>query len=371
MAKIKIGIDARLFGPENRGLGRYVESVARALVGAEAEIVLFMQVGSPHIEWALNSGFKVIPVLARVYSWREQTKFLKVLYEEKCDIVHFPHFNVPIFYFKPFVVTVHDLILHHFPDRRSSTLNVVLYWIKYWLFRGVFWWTVRRAKIIIAVSEYTKEDLLNRFYGLRDKVTVVSEMLDLELSTDFEKTEEIWYNKRAKYALVVGALYPHKNVARLIRVWSKLSEKNGLSLAIVAPVDKFTEHHRALAQSLAVLDTDDGVTFLPPQSNKDLSLLYKHASVLIFPSLYEGVGLPGLEALAAGLPVLSSAESVLPEVYGEAVLYLSVTTDEAMLESLNKGLQAIETVKNKQPLYPVLNLTEMKQKLMKIYSTTL
>lgn len=366
MEKITLGVDARLFGVGDRGLGRYTQSLVQALHRNSAlSLVLFVRSNSVAQTWAEQNGVKSVVVDARPYSWQEQVHFLRVLWATNCDIVHFPHFNVPLLYRKPYVATVHDLILHHFPNRQASRLPTPMFWLKYVLYRLVLWNTIHVAQTIIAVSDYTKEDLLDHYRILENKVVVIREIPELFIKHNYDDSAKKWYNIYGKYALTVGAAYPHKNLSALVKAWVRVGTVVEMRLVLVIPMDSFGEQVRSLVAKLGLDHREFGVTVLTSLSDEDLQGLYSESSVVILPTLFEGVGLTGLEAIQYGARVLSSAESVLPEVYGQSVTYLNVNSVMGIEKGIVRALDINKPVES--PSYPVQSPQDLALSLENIY----
>ena len=242
----KIGIDARLYGPVGKGLGRYAQEIVDNVLRMDKhnQYVVFLskenfsqfKIDSPNV--------KKVLVKPRWYSLAEQIIMPLVLMKEKLDLVHFPHFNVPIFYPGKFVVTIHDLIVTKFPDHRATTLNPILYKIKHWLYGLVIRRAARGAEKIITVSEFTKNDIKNEFKINPEKIIVTYEGVS-SLSKEGEKKLDdekilLRYNIRTPFLLYVGNAYPHKNLEVLIKVFAKARKKIGdLSLVLVGQEDYF------------------------------------------------------------------------------------------------------------------------------------
>lgn len=366
MEKITLGIDARLFGAGDRGLGRYTQSIVQAIHSSSSvNLVLFVRPNSAGKQWADENNVSSVEVDARPYSWQEQVYFLRSLLATKCDLVHFPHFNVPVLYRKPYVVTVHDLILHHFPNRSASRLPAPLFWLKYILYRIVLTNTIHSARSIIAVSDYTREDILDHYYVSGSKVQVVREMVELFTQKNYDDSAKKWYNKFGQYALVVGAAYPHKNLSALVKAWVRIGTYTKIQLVLVVPNDAFGDKIRKLVEALGLDHRQFGVIILGPQSDDELKQLYIDSNFVILPTLYEGVGLTGLEAMQNGAQVLSSAESVLPEVYGDSVTYINVRS----VMGIEKGVIRALSIKpqDHSPSYPIQSSSDLAVSLKQIY----
>ncbi len=315
----KIGIDARAYGWT--GIGRYARNLL-ATVTAEAqrthadiEFVVFVPPQYAQEVSALPHT-RVIPVRDSYYSLYEQTGFLVRLLRTKIDLMHFLHFNAPIAYRRPYVVTIHDLIRFHFPGQRhASTLHQ-------WAYRAVFASAVTHARHIIAVSAFTKSELIRKFPSVAGNVSAIGEGVDMHFSPAATPTDDTVLKQRGitrPYVLYVGLWMKHKNLPRLLHAF-RLAREGGLTGQLVMTGDRTTggedihvhAHREGVADSLV----------LPGRvSDEELSVLYRHARTFVFPSLYEGFGLPPLEAMASGTPVVAARAGSLPEVLGDAALY--------------------------------------------------
>lgn len=336
---MRIGIDARFYGPTGKGLGRYTEKLIKYLekIDHNNEYVIFLRKENWKSFQSGNDCFEKVLADFQWYTLSEQVNMPKVLARYNLDLVHFPHFNVPLFYSGDFVVTIHDLILLDFPTKRATTLGSIKYAVKNLAYKRVIRSAVKRAKKVIAVSEYTKKRLIERFGLDENKIVVTYEACDKVESgesgvTDRDVLKIHRINK--PYLLYVGNAYPHKNLERLLRVF-KLLRKSGIQnlesripnsnifdyqMVFVGKKDYFYQRLKILARDLGLLDSRD-VVFYGYASEKELADLYRNASLYVFPSFIEGFGLPPLEAMSYGLPVAASKTSCLPEVLGDAACY--------------------------------------------------
>jgi len=336
----KIGIDARFYGPLGKGLGRYVQEIVDNLVtinensGGEFEYVIFL--GPDNFNnFKSNSSFvKKKLVSLPWYSWREQLFFPNLIKKEKLDLMHFPHFNVPIFCPTPFVVTIHDLILTRFPSRRASMLPAIVYWMKQLAYRIVISIAMRRAKKIIAVSNFTKNDIVNKFNIDEKKVIVTYEgvaNLNKGFSEDYFRAQQLSvlekYKISSPFLLYVGNAYPHKNLELLLTSLKKLLvDYPNLKLVMVGKEDYFYRRLKQQAEELGMhgkANNNSSVIFTAYVPDDELAILYSKALVYVFPSFYEGFGLPPLEAMSFSCPVLSSNQASLPEILADAALYFN------------------------------------------------
>lgn len=157
-----IGIDARFFGSIGKGLGRYTQKLIENLekIDHENQYVVFLRKENFDEYQPKNKNFQKALADYQWYTFSEQIKMPLLLNKFNFDLVHFPHFNVPFFYRKKFVVTIHDLILLQFPTVKGTMLNPVFYKIKFWCYKFIIWSAIKRARRIITVSNFTKNELL-------------------------------------------------------------------------------------------------------------------------------------------------------------------------------------------------------------------
>ena len=224
--QIKIGIDARFFGPKQKGLGRYVQKLVENLekVNSTNKFVIFLRKENWDEYKPTNSNFKKVLADYKWYGLKEQIFMPFKIRKSGIDLMHFPHFNVPIFCFKPFIITIHDLILKKFPTSRASTLTPFLYSLKNLAYKIVIFSAVKRAKKIIAVSNYTKKDVLKYFKINKDKIEVIYEGVSSQSRSDLFGVTFLQkrLHQKGLTLLYVGNAYPHKNLERLILAFDKL-----------------------------------------------------------------------------------------------------------------------------------------------------
>ena len=338
---MRIGIDARFYGRANKGLGRYTEQLLDHLqeIDDRNEYLVFLREENFSSFRPRRRNFRKIKADFPWYSWSEQIGFCRLLRRENPDLVHFPHFNVPLFYRRPFVVTIHDLILLRFPTRRAGTRGAVVYYLKYLAYRLVIASAVYRAKEILAVSRFTAGDLCRLWPAARGKTTVTYEAVFPPVLSAEEAAEKLPEVKKKyailkKYILYVGNAYPHKNLSRLIRAFAESRLKDEYLLVLVGRDDFFYRRLRreeaACGDTFLVLDT---------VSDEELEILYRGAEAFVFPSLYEGFGLPPLEAMSRGVPVASSDHPCMREILADAALFFDAESEEAIREALEKILR--------------------------------
>jgi len=366
---MKIGIDARFYGPKQKGLGRYLQKLVEYLekVDLSNQYVIFLRRDNWNEYQPSNPNFKKVLADYRWYGLPEQILMPIKIWQAKVDLMHYPHFNVPVFCCQPFVVTIHDLVLRRFPTRRASTLNPFLYWLKNLAYRLVVYLVIKRAKKIIAVSDYTKKDILKYFFAKSEsasggkikpeKIKVVYEgaparrdiahrdsplgtVLDSRTVPKGLSLSKSGLSLGKPYLLYVGNAYPHKNLERLILSFKKLTEDKQMDyrLVLVGELDYFYQRLKNWSENLGFQGPK--IIFTDFVSDSDLNILYQNASLYVFPSLGEGFGLPPLEAMAFGLPVVCSKATCLPEILGRAALYFDPENTEEMADKIKQVLKS-------------------------------
>src|SRR3989338_9629 len=333
---MKIGIDCRLWN--ETGIGRYIRNLIINLIELDGknEYVLFMQ-NEDRPKLKVNSEkLKVVGVDIKWHTLEEQLRFPQILNRENLDLMHFPYFSVPVFYNRPFVVTIHDLILNHFPTGQASTLPGPIYNIKLLAYKFILNQEAKKAKKIIAVSNATKNEIIDHLKINPQKITVTYEGADDKISNFHTSSRSAGLRGASKilntkYFLYVGNAYPHKNLDRLLKAFSDLRQ-NDTKLVLIGKEDYFYKRLKNKAQSLRL---SDKVIFLQNVSDKELSNLYQNALALIMPSLMEGFGLPALEAMANNCLVLASNIPSLKEVCGDAALYFNPLSINELADKLS------------------------------------
>ena len=331
----KIGIDARFFGLIGKGLGRYTQKLIEYLeiIDSENEYVIFLRKENFNEYQPYNKNFKKVLADYSWYSFSEQLFFPFLLKKYNFDLMHFPHFNVPLLYRKKFVLTIHDLILIHFPTLRGTKLSPVWYWMKYAAYKFTISSAAKRAQSIIAVSEFTKNDIIEQYPWAKNKIHVTYEASDNLCRISNVQPHLILekYGIIKSYLLYVGNAYPHKNLERLIDAFEQIRSKYpNMQLALVGKEDFFY----ARLKKYALAKNFQGIHFLGFVPDQDLDVLYRFADAYVFPSLYEGFGLPPLEAMAKGAVVVSSEHACMREILGEAAYYV----DAKNAENISKGI---------------------------------
>lgn len=335
---MRVGIDARLIG--SAGIGRYLKNLINNLSDLDKKndyFVFLFEEDFPKL--TLSKNFRKVRANFKWYTLSEQLRFPPLLRKYRLDLVHFPHFNVPILYSGKFVVTIHDLIHQKF-NMNATTHGKISYAIKQFGYRRIFKYAVNKSQKIITVSNYVKEELLIKWSVPQEKIVVTYEAVDDGLIKAGEKLSD----KKDKevlgkfrigrpYILYVGNAHPHKNVEGLIRSFRNLrkSDKH-LKLVLVGTKDFFWEKINA---------KEKDIFFLSALTDEELGVFYRCSSAYVQPSLEEGFGLPMLEAMALSCPVVSSNRASLPEIGGNAPIYFDPDSLVEMTKAIGKVLNDI------------------------------
>lgn len=350
---MRIGIDVRLWG--QTGVGRYIRNLVLNLqkIDEKNDYVLFVR--NKDYEdvrgQITNSKWQMVRTDIKWHSVAEQMLFPKVLEKEKLDLVHFPYFSVPIFYNRPFVVTIHDLIINHFPTGKASTLPMLFYKVKRMGYARVIRNAVRKSKKIIVPLNAVKEDLIKSLNVPGEKIFVTYEGASLATSHELRATSQ----KYGKYFLYVGNAYPHKNLERLIgafEIFKKNNNSKDVSLLLVGKNDFF---YKRLEKNVEQKNLSS-VVFIHDLSDEELYYLYKNAVALVSTSLMEGFGLPAIEAISNDCLVMLSNIPSFKEVCGDSAIYFDQLEERDIAKKM-------DTVFKNGKKYYAENLQKAKKRL--------
>jgi len=340
---MKIGIDARMYGPKvgGGGLGRYVEQLITELqsIDQENHYVLFLKKENFETCKITNSNFEKRLADIHWYTVDEQRLLPKIIDSEKLDLIHFPHWNVPLFLKTPFVVTIHDLILLDDPtSAKATTLGPLKYTVKRIGYRTVLKNAILRSRKIITVSHATELSILKHFPKVdSDKIEVVYEgVTSLNDFRGLTRLREGFGEARGTnrdYLLYIGNSYPHKNLKTLLEAFKIFSEKQPeVKLIMAGHKDLFSE----ATEKFALEKNIKNVEFIHDPDDETIARLYTNAALYVFPSKIEGFGLPGLEAMSLGVPVIAARSSSLPEIFGEAAVYFNPNSVDELANTIEK-----------------------------------
>jgi len=372
---MKIVIDARLYGLENAGIGRYIINLINQIEKLDKENKYFILLRKKYFNQLefKNKNFKKVLADYPHYSFKEQVFLPLQLIKLKPDLVHFPHFNVPIFWWGRYIVTIHDLIKHQSRGLETTTRRPVFYWFKYLNYRALVWLAVKRASMVVTPSKFWKKELIRRYHLPPKRITVTYEGVDEKFSNFqiskfsnkkiFEK-----YKIKKPFLIYTGSLYPHKNVETLIKAVGQFNKLKRLYLVIVCARNIFYKRFLKKVKNFGAQDYVNFIGFVP---DEELAIIYPQAEAFVFPSLVEGFGLPGLEAMICGLPVLASDIPVFREVYQGGALYFNPFSVGDLLKKIKKIIEDRKLKKELRlkgkELVSQYSWKKMAQKTLKVY----
>ncbi|HEX7288696.1 MAG TPA: glycosyltransferase family 1 protein [Candidatus Angelobacter sp.] len=313
---MKIAFDLRRI--KNPGIGRYMKCLVEAVVARapEHEYLLILPPDANGILHCPHGRVQEIVSSVKYYSLREQIELPRILRRYKIDLLHSPHFNMPLASPCPVIATLHDVIYLACPEDLPSRLGRGYY-------RVMMEAAVRRADRIITVSEFSRREILRYLNAGNAEVEVIHSGVDplFTVLTDPGQVRRVLerHGITTDYVLYAGIYKPRKNHAGLIRAFACFLAKGAKGqLVIAGALGEGERELRALATELGIASRVVLTGFV---DDCELRALYSGASAYACPSLYEGFGFTVLEAMACGAPVVSSPETSLPEVAGEAALY--------------------------------------------------
>jgi glycosyltransferase involved in cell wall biosynthesis len=320
---VKIGIDAR---NDAAGIGRYTFSLIRELaaIDHENEYVLFLSRERFPSYAPPGPNFRAVEAAIPWFTVREQLLLPRLVARERLDLVHFPHLTVPLLSRTPFVVTVHDL--NYLDDAaifaggggrvRRAGYRIELA-------------KARRARRLIAVSQHTRDTVVQALRVDPARVAVTYEAADPPEAVEPDAATLERYGVYAPFFLYVGAAYPYKNLARLIEAYARVGGEHQLVLA-----GDHEQFGPALRERAANAGLAGRVVFPGRVSDAELAALYGGALGYVFVSFSEGFGLPGLEAMRFGVPVIAASAGSLPEIYGDAARYCDPHDADSIADAL-------------------------------------
>jgi glycosyltransferase involved in cell wall biosynthesis len=330
----RIGIDARKL--HDFGIGTYIRNLLKQLARIDqvTEYVLVCQPGDVAIVNELGVNFRAVAEPSGNYSISEQVRIPLVLRRERIDLFHAPHYVLPPLTQCRSIVTIHDVIHLLFPQYLPGRLAHVYA-------RACLWAAAKRSDRILTVSETSKNDILRRFKVPAEKIAVIYNAIDerFNVKPSAEQVQRVRerYQLDQQFVLYVGNIRPHKNLERLIDAFDRLRRCGFEHLRLLIIGDEISKYP-ALRRAVHAHKLHKYVRFLGFVPIETLAVLYRLADVFVFPSLYEGFGLPPLEAMASGAPVVTSNVSSLPEVVGDAALLVDPYDPESIAEGMRRVL---------------------------------
>jgi len=336
---MRIGIDATALPPQPVGAGNYIIQLIRALAAGEFDnqLVIFAQQKGPRlinlqsdssIEWQIvedsSPGSRLI--------W-EQTVLPSLSQKTKIDLLHSLHYTKPLRLTCASVVTFHDMTYYLYPQLHTRTRRLV--------FPTAMRLSAKQADALITVSESTREDAIRLLDIDAKKIFTTQLGVDPSFRELDDNDEELRviskYSLPEKIILYLGTIEPRKNLPVLIKSYKQLAD-DGTDYKLVL-VGKYGWMYQEVLELINDLDLQDMVYLTGYVSQEDLPVVYNLASLFVYPTIYEGFGLPALEAMACGVPVITTRVASLPEIVGDAGLLIPVNDTDALYEAMSQVLE--------------------------------
>ena len=336
---MRIGIDATALPPQPVGAGNYIIQLIRALAAGEFDnqLVIFAQQKGPRlinlqpdssIEWQIvedsSPGSRLI--------W-EQTVLPSLAQKTKIDLLHSLHYTKPLRLTCASVVTFHDMTYYLYPQLHTRTRRLV--------FPTAMRFSAKQADALITVSESTRKDAIRLLEIDPERIFTTQLGVDpsfIELNDNDEELKVISkYSLPEKFILYLGTIEPRKNLPVLIKSYKQLAD-DGTDYKLVL-VGKYGWMYQEVLDLIDDMDLQDMVYLTGYVSQEDLPVVYNLASLFVYPTIYEGFGLPALEAMACGIPVITTRVASPPEIVGDAGLLIPVNDTAALYKAMNQVLE--------------------------------
>lgn len=346
---VRIGIDARKL--HDFGIGTYIRNLLKQLarLDGDTDFVLLCRPEDRASLSLLGENFRPVTETASNYSVSEQVRVPLALRREGVSLFHAPHYVLPLLVRCRSVVTIHDCIHLMFPQYLPNRAALAYA-------RASIGIAAQRATRVMTVSESSKRDILRFVDAPPEKIDVIYNAYDDRFAVEPREEDVVRVRERFQlhdeFVLYAGNVKPHKNLERLIQAFHLVRQRGLDHLKLIVIGDEVSKY-AALRRAVHRYQLHKYVRFLGYLPEETLAVMYRLAGVFVFPSLYEGFGLPPLEAMASGTPVVTSNVSSLPEVAGDAALLVdpydpgsiadgihTVLTDEAARRELRrKGIE--------------------------------
>ena len=344
----RIGFDARLAGKKHAGIGRYSENLILKLIELAAKnnqvkvkfVIFFFdteQAKEVLSQFFNHPNVEVVITNIKHYGLQEQLVLPKFYKKAQLDLLYVPHWNVPIFYRGKLIVTIHDLLWHEQKGTQATTLKAWQYFVKYLVYKYVSKQAVKKAKVIFVPTETIKKTVIHYYPFAKNKIIVSKEGIASKYQNALNHQPTL--QPRIKKQLIyTGSLYPHKNIAVVIKSLKKLPK---YQLLIASSRSIFQDQIQTLVAHYKVKKQVIFLGFVPDEK---LITLYQQSMALVQPSLSEGFGLTGIEAMASQIPVLASDIEVFREIYQDAAFFFDPNSSASFI----KALENLESANRKE-----------------------
>ena len=335
---MKILIDAHLSENKITGIGRYLNCLIEGVMNRDKKneylILINNQLDKNHpLKIIQSPNVKKIIVNLKGPTFKQNFTIHTILKKYNPDVYHHPHFDLPYFINIPSVITVHDLKYITHPEFFSNKQKIKSTYMKLRLQSAA-----KRAHKIITVSNHSKKDLITFCNIPENKIRVIYHGYKRFLVEENEHHISKDLNIQKPYILFVGERRPHKNMENLILAFSKLIKQNHNDIQLVIVGKKYADYSKP-EKMISSLRLNKKVILTDAISDTGLAYLYKNTEMFVLPSFYEGFGMPILEAMSFGVPVLGSNTTSIPEVIGEAGILFNPHDPNEIAKNMEKVLK--------------------------------
>lgn len=324
-----ITIDCRMWGEKFGGIGRYTKEIVLYLITHKKWefTLLYSPQAFKDLQSYQNKNIQLIPCNAQIFSLKEQWEIWKKV--PRCDLFWSPYMNIPFIRTKAKkqVVTLHDVFHLANPQYYSKLKQIAI--------APYYFFSTRNSNLILTVSQFSKSEI-QKYFGKRiaDKVSVVYN------GCEIQKDNVAASNIGKKYFLFVGSIKPHKNLKNALLGFKEFNN-NDYQFIIVGKKEGFITGDNEVFDLVTQLNKEkEKVLFTGNINDQELYAWYKGASVLVMPSLYEGFGLPIVEAMNFNLPIICSNIPIFKEICKDKVLYFNPHSPSDICQKMNEILQA-------------------------------
>jgi glycosyltransferase involved in cell wall biosynthesis len=340
---MNIGINASALSTQKGGASFYILNIINALAQIDTDNRYFIfttNVGKDSFA-NLPSNFETIPCAPSKTPvrllWEQLSLPLAVCKKFKIRVLFSPNYTAPLIHPNVYsVVTIHDLsffpLAKYYPRTRQ-------------LFRQIISLSVKYSDRVIAVSNFTRGDIIKYIGPYEEKISVIYEAADARFLNKPDSTQTATIRKKysinGKYILFICFMEPRKNLDRLLCAYSAIKDSINHNLVIAGGHGWWYEQTYRRVEELGI---SDRVIFTGYAEDSELPLLYREAALFAFPSLYEGFGIAALESVFSGTPVLASNNSALPEILGQAAVYIDPYNTEEIASAMLRLLQSEESL---------------------------
>lgn len=335
---MKVGINATILDNKPTGLGIFTINIIKALANlASPEDKIIVYTSVPECFQNVNVQVKKVTHLVQP-KYGKKAGILRFLWlqfifpflvkKDHCDVVYSTTHQGNLFINHKQVLTIHDLLAIKFPNQ---------YKLQYLYFKYIIPHLLRISPLLFTVSENTKNDIIDYYQFNKEKISVVYNSID---NKHFIRKHDLIFTENfGDYILFLGASYPHKNVEKAIEAFLKYIDQGEKKINLLI-VNKKNDYIESVKKNFRKNEAfNRNVKFLDYVTYQDLPYLYSNAEALLYPSLYEGFGIPPLEAMACGCPVIASKNSSLPEVCGNSAIYIDPHEEISIINGIKEILE--------------------------------